>query len=102
MVGLFTLYVAIGSTGITKMLSYAYTFLCAGTLVMFVGGVYWKRATRPGAIAAAAVGMFCVFLNRFCGVNFPYASIFPILPSLIAFVVVSLCTKPDNAISSAE
>lgn len=101
-VGLFTLYVAIGSTGITKMLSYAYTFLCAGTLVMFVGGVYWKRATRPGAIAAAAVGMFCVFLNRFCGVNFPYASIFPILPSLIAFVVVSLCTKPDNAISSAE
>lgn len=95
-VGLITLYVAVGSTGITKMLSYAYTFLCAGTLVMFVGGMYWKKATKPGAIAAAATGMFCVFLNRFCGVELPYASIFPILPSAIAFVAVSMCTQPKT------
>lgn len=95
--GLITLYVALGTTAITKMLSFAYTFLCAGTLVMFVGGVFWKKATKPGAIAAAAVGIFFVVLYKFCGVVLPFSSVFPILPSAIAFVVVSLCTQPKNA-----
>ncbi|MCF2662140.1 sodium:solute symporter family protein [Pseudoflavonifractor phocaeensis] len=95
--GLITLYVALGTTSIIKMLSYAYTFMCAGTLVMFVGGIFWKGATKPGAVAASVTGIFFVFLNKFCGISFPYASIFPILPSAVAFVVVSLCTQPKKA-----
>jgi SSS family solute:Na+ symporter len=95
--GLLTLYVALGAKMITTMLSYSYTFLCAGTLVMFVGGIFWKKGTRAGAVAAAIVGMFFVFLYRFCGVKLPFASIFPILPSAIAYVVVSLMTAPKQA-----
>lgn len=48
--GLLVLYIAIGTTSITKMLSYAYTFLCAGTLVMFVGGIFWKKQPRPARL----------------------------------------------------
>lgn len=100
-VGLVTLYVALGATMITSMLSYAYTFLCAGTLVMVVGGIFWKKATKPGAIASSVVGIFFVVLYKFCGVTLPFASIFPILPSLIAFVIVSLLTQPKDQVQKA-
>lgn len=96
-VGCMVLYFALSAQAIISMLSYAYTFLCAGTLVMFVGGIFWKKATRPGAVAAAAVGILFVVLYKFCGVNLPYSSIFPILPSAIAFVTVSLCTQPKTS-----
>ncbi len=95
--GLLTLYFALGATSITKLLSYSYTFLCAGTLVMVVGGVFWEKATAKGALAAAVVGMLFVALNRFGGIKFPFASVFPILPSLIAFVIVSLATQKSQA-----
>ncbi|WP_066926081.1 sodium:solute symporter family protein [Murdochiella massiliensis] len=94
--GLITLYIALGAEMITSLLSYAYTFLCAGTLVMVVGGIFWKKATKAGAIASSIVGIFFVILYKFCGVALPFASIFPILPSLIAFVVVSLLTQPKD------
>lgn len=96
--GLITLYVALDAKMITTMLSYSYTFLCAGTLVMFVGGVFWSRGTCSGAIASSLVGMFFVFLYRFCGVKLPFASVFPILPSLIAYIIVSLLTKSNKTI----
>ena len=35
---------------IISMLSAAYTFMCAGTLVMFVGGIFWKRPQRPAQL----------------------------------------------------
>lgn len=96
--GLITLYIAIGADMITSMLSYAYTFLCAGTLVMVVGGIFWKKATKPGAIASSIVGIFFVILYKFCGVDLPFSSIFPLLPSAITFVIVSLCTQSSNQI----
>ena len=94
--GIITLYVAVGTTMITNMLSYAYTFLCAGTLVMFVGGVFWKKGTKIGAIASSITGLFFVFLYKFCGVDLPFESVFPILPSAIVYIVVSLCTQPKT------
>lgn len=92
-IGLITLYLALGADTIIAMLSSAYTFMCAGTLVMFVGGIFWKKATRQGAVASAAAGMFFVFLNKYAGVEFPAEAVFPILPSLIAYVAVSLMTQ---------
>lgn len=77
---------------------FIYAFLCAGTLVMVVGGIFWKKATKTGAIASSIVGMFFVVLYKFCGVTLPFASIFPILPSLITFVIVSLCTQSKDQI----
>lgn len=95
-IGVIVLYFALGATTIISMLSSAYTFMCAGTLVMFVGGLFWKRATKAGAIASSVTGMFFVFLYRYCGVQLPMSSIFPILPSLAAYIIVSLMTQPKQ------
>ena len=94
--GILTLIVALQAGAITTLLSYAYTFLCAGTLVMFVGGIFWKKGTKAGAIASSITGMFFVVLYRFCGVDLPFESVFPVLPSAIVYVVVSLCTQPKT------
>lgn len=94
--GLLTLWIALDATSITNVLSYAYTFMCAGTLVMFVGGVFWKRGTLAGAVSASGTGMLFVFLYKVCGVTLPFDSVFPILPSLIVYIVVSLCTQPKK------
>ena len=95
-VGCAVLFMALGTSALLAMMSAAYTFLCAGTLVMFVGGILWKKATRAGAIAASVTGMFFVVLYKYCGVSLPQPSIFPILPSLIVFIVVSLCTQQKH------
>ena len=65
---------------------------------MFVGGIFWKKATKAGALTASAVGVFFVVLYKFCGVQLPFSSVFPILPSLVAFVIVSLCTQPKDQV----
>lgn len=95
-IGVVVLYLALGAKTIISMLSAAYTFMCAGTLVMFVGGLFWKKATKAGAIASSVTGMLFVFLYKYCGVTLPVSSIFPILPSLIAYVAVSLMTQPKE------
>lgn len=95
-IGVVVLYLALGAKTIISMLSAAYTFMCAGTLVMFVGGIFWKKATRAGAVASSITGMAFVFLYKYAGVHLPVSSIFPILPSLIAYVVVSLMTQPKG------
>ena len=94
--GALTLIVALRAGTIISLLSYAYTFLCAGTLVMFVGGLFWKKGTKAGAIASSITGMLFVVLYRFCGVDLPFESVFPILPAAIVYVVVSLCTQPKT------
>ncbi len=96
-IGLITLYLALGADTIISILSSAYTFMCAGTLGMFVGGIFWKKATKAGAMASAVTGMFFVFLNKYAGVSFPAAAVFPILPSLAAYIIVSLMTQKKEA-----
>ena len=95
-IGLVVLFISLRATTIISMLSSAYTFMCAGTLVMFVGGIFWSKATRIGAVAGSFTGMFFVFLNKILGISLPVPSLFPILPSLIVFVVVSLVTQPKE------
>lgn len=92
--GVFALLVSLQFTSIISMLSMSYTLMTAGSLAMVVGGLFWKRATSQGAVASFVVGMLFVVLNKTGVLPLPYASIFPILPSAIALVVVSLMTKP--------
>ena len=80
---------------------YAYTFctpgfaqLCPALLL----GLFWKRATKEGALAGLIVGMIGCFYTAF--INNPIPSVHVILwgliPNIIVFVVVSLLTKPDK------
>lgn len=89
---------ALNAGSIVDLLNSVYSFLAAACFVPFVGGIIWKRGNTAGAIAASVVGVLVVVVS-WLGVSFPLASIFPILPSAIAFVVVSLVTKDERALT---
>lgn len=88
---------ALSASSILGLLNSVYSFLAAACFVPFVGGVAWKGGTTKGAVAASIVGVITVIINWF-GVTFPLgnmipASIFPIIPSAVAYILVSLFTQ---------
>ena len=89
---------ALTSSSILGLLNSVYAFLAASCFVPFVGGVLWKRGNAMGAAAASLVGVVVVVLGM-VGISLPGSSfipgaILPIIPSAIAYIIVSLCTKP--------
>ena len=78
---------------VIDLLSSGYTIMLSGTLVPLLGGLLWKRGTTKGAAGAAIAGMGTAFLTLSGIVTVPFSSVFPVVPAIIAYVVVSLCTK---------
>lgn len=78
---------------VIDLLSAGYTIMLSGTLVPLIGGLVWKRGTTIGAAASAAIGMATALLSLSGIITVPFSSIFPVVPGIIAYVVVSLCTK---------
>lgn len=88
---------ALSASSILGLLNSVYSFLAAACFVPFVGGVAWKGGTTKGAVAASVVGVITVIISWF-GVTFPLgnmipAGIFPIIPSAVAYILVSLFTQ---------
>ena len=83
---------ALSATSIIGLLGAVYSFLAAACFVPFAGGVLWKKGNTYGATAASAVGV-CTVIATWLGLSLPMASIFPILPSAIAYIIVSLATQ---------
>ena len=75
--------------------------MAACFFVPVVGGVWWKRATKQGAIAAMLGGITVTGLWKLWG----NPDIYPVLPgfitSLVLWIVVSLITPPPSANSTA-
>jgi len=94
--GVIALILAISSSSILSLLSSTYSIMNAGALVMVLGGIFWKKGTKEGAIASALCGMAMIILNK-CGVQIPYIAFTSLIPALIAYIVVSLATQPKNA-----
>ena len=88
LLGIAALVFALTVPGIITVLSLAYTMYASGVFVPVMGGLLWKRATREGALAAI-IGLLDyggvpeVVVGGAC--------------SLIAFVIVSLLTRPEPA-----
>lgn len=95
-IGFCALIIALQFSSLISLLSMSYTLITAGGLVMIVGAIFWKKATRQGAIASFIAGVACVIINKM-GVSLPYASVFPLIPSFLAYVIVSLMTQEKNA-----
>ena len=83
---------ALMSSSILGLLNSVYSFLAASCFVPFVGGVLWKRGNTQGAVAASIAGVVTVLVS-WAGVSLPVPSVFAIIVSAIAYIVVSLCTK---------
>lgn len=95
---------ALVSSSILGLLNSVYAFLAAACFVPFVGGVLWKRGNATGAAAASIVGVITVVVTNL-GVTLPGSgvipgAILPIIPSAIAYVIVSLCTKAPEAMKA--
>ena len=68
---------------------------------MIVGGIFWKKATKEGAIASFIIGVGLTAIDSAGIVEIPYASVLPLVPALIAFIVVSLLTQKNKPAAQA-
>jgi len=84
-------------TPIYEMVSMAYQITLVGALMPLVCGLYWKRATRQGALASIVLGMmtWLIFLVTPLGADFP-AQLAGVVMAAIGIVAGSLLTKPHT------
>jgi len=87
---------ALSSSSILGLFNSVYSFLAASCFVPFVGGVFWKKGNAKGAVAASIVGVITVVIS-WLGVSYPVPTVFPIITSGIAYVIVSLATQSKKA-----
>lgn len=89
--------IAMKGTPIYEMVSGAYQVTLVGAFVPLVCGLYWKRATRNGAIASIVMGImswvFC--LATPLGADVP-AQLAGVVMAAIGMVVGSLLSKPHE------
>lgn len=95
-----TMFISTLVTDVVGALTIAYNILVGGLLVAIVGGLFWKRGTRAGAVSSMIVGAVVVIASMFIwGMLANEPIYFSLAASLITYVVVSLATKPtDKAI----
>jgi Na+/proline symporter len=92
-----TYAIAMQGTSIYEMVSNAYQVTLVGAFVPLVGGLYWKRATRHGAIASILFGIvtWLMFLLT------PLRDAFPpqlagVIAAVLGMVAGSLLSAPHE------
>ena len=93
--------IALFADSIIGLLTATYTFIGAACLIPFLGGILWKGANAKGAVASSVAGVFFCLLDMVGIINPTYESLFPLVPALIAFVIVSLATRKGDPAQSA-
>ncbi|MGW4907916.1 sodium:solute symporter [Streptomyces sp. NPDC004270] len=89
---------AIALNNVVEALTVAYNLLVGGLLVPILGGLLWKRGTVQGALAAVTVGGLAVIgLMAGYGILANEPVYYGLLSSLVAYVAVSLATRPTDA-----
>ena len=89
--------IAMKGTPIYEMVSGAYQVTLVGAFVPLVCGLYWKRATRNGAIASIVLGIlsWILFLATPLGEQLP-AQLVGVLMAGVGMVAGSLSSKPHE------
>ncbi|WP_088885144.1 sodium:solute symporter family protein [Thermococcus gorgonarius] len=98
-VGLLSLGAALAIQGIVELLIYSYDVYTSGVFVPLVLGLYWKRATKEGALAGMLAGSLVAVLGAAGILNFPYWEYIYVsgaLVSAIVMVVVSVLTEVEE------
>ncbi len=105
LLGLWSLYQAMGSQSVLEMALYAYTVYAAALTPVILAAFYWTRATSQGAVSAIAAGTLITVLwnvkvlhDRLPTLLQAREAIIPALcVSLLCLVVVSLLTPAPSA-----
>ena len=89
--------IAMKGTPIYEMVSGAYQVTLVGAFVPLVCGLYWKRATRNGAIASIVLGItsWVLFLATPLGTDIP-AQLVGVLMAGLGMVAGSLLSAPHE------
>ncbi|MCX5140380.1 MULTISPECIES: sodium:solute symporter [unclassified Streptomyces] len=96
--GIVVIAIAIALNNVVEALTVAYNLLVGGLLVPILGGLLWRRGTAAGALAAVAVGGVAVIgLMAGYGILANEPVYYGLPASLVAYVVVSLATRPTDA-----
>jgi SSS family solute:Na+ symporter len=92
--GFAVLGVALVVDDVLSALTMAYNLLVGGMLIPLIGAIYWKRATPVGATVGMAVGCITaiVFMLK-DGLDANTPIYYSLSFGLLAYVLVSLCTK---------
>ncbi|MFK0292370.1 sodium:solute symporter [Streptomyces sp. NPDC090442] len=103
LMGVAVIVIAIALNDVVEALTLAYNLLVGGLLVPILGGLLWRRGNAAGALAAvAAGGLTVVGLMVALGVLADEPIYYGLIASLVAYVAVSLATRPtDPAILAA-
>ncbi len=70
--------------------SYVWSVFAVSFLFPLYGGLYWKKATKEGAVLSSIGGIIALFIFYFIDINSPFnkSLIHPVFPSLIvAFIL---------------
>ena len=77
---------------------WAYTIAGAGITPALLAAMIWPKVTKAGGIASMVLGSVFVIVYEAMGQPWGIATCIPaIIISLVALIVVSLCTQPKNA-----
>jgi solute:Na+ symporter, SSS family len=114
LVGFFMVLAAVWAPQIADfpgLVEYFQSFLGAITMpviVLFLGGIFWKRATKQGAfwtlVIGAPIGLAFFITNEvldLLGIQFLYMTGIMLVLSLVLFVAISLST-PAHAFAEVE
>ncbi len=96
-IGLMSLGVTYLVPVIINLFLLSYAIMVCGGLIPVVGGLIWPRATEKGAWASFLTGFIFVVLSILKIINVPYFYIVGLAPAFIAFIIVSLLTKPAES-----
>ena len=102
--GIIVIAIACILKDVVAALTVAYDILVGGLAVAIIGGIIWKRANIAGALASIIAGTgLTLGVMAYMGDIYANEPIFAGLAgSLIAFLVVSLATKPTPDVIRAE
>ncbi|AXB43506.1 sodium:solute symporter [Amycolatopsis albispora] len=95
--GLVAIGIAMVVTDVVAALTIAYNILVGGLLVAIIGGLFFKRGTRQGAVASMAVGaLAAIVLMIVDGMAANSPIYWGLGSSLLVYLVVSLATPPTS------
>ncbi|MEC3980272.1 sodium:solute symporter [Amycolatopsis sp. H20-H5] len=96
--GVLAIGIAMIVDDVVDALTIAYNILVGGLLVAIIGALFWKRGTRPGALASMIAGTLVVVVSMITlGMEANEPIYFGLGASLVIYVVVSLATPRTPA-----
>ncbi|WP_084593932.1 sodium:solute symporter family protein [Palaeococcus ferrophilus] len=96
-IGLLSLVAALTIQGIVELLIYSYDIYTSGVFVPLILGIYWKRATKEGALLGMLAGSLTAIVGIAGLVSFSYWEYIYVsgaLVSAVVMIVASLLTAP--------